>query len=136
MCVQWWWYIRKGLGQQFINVRKTRWRRFENEILVRLCYGSVGVRCRRWLWCRRTEYEVWIGTQGIGWGDATDHMTDHVIGQTCESKKGIVEEYMVHFSMQMKKNKKNKVPQKVDILNEHITIQSKNALIYIYLVNP
>jgi len=29
-----------------------------------------------------------------------------------ESKKEICEEYRVHFSMQMKENKKNKVPQK------------------------
>jgi len=35
----------------------------------------------------------------------------------------------------MKENKKNKVPQKIHLLNEPITIQSKNALKKIYIFN-
>ena len=64
-------------------------------------------------------------TGGIGywcvWNDATDHVTvqddvtDHVIGCVFESKRGLCPEYRVHFNMQMKENKKNKVPQNLCI---------------------
>ena len=49
-------------------------------------------------------------------------MTDHVIVLYLE-KNGVCPEYLVHFSMQMKENKKNNVPQNVVLLLYHHVTQ-------------